>query len=172
MKRRPPRLRALPWACLGISAAMAHEAGAPVAGSALQACAVIAAPAPRLACYDQLAGRPASPATAAAAVAAPVQAPVAAAGKAATTPQQAFGLYAAEHPALSAPASLSTKVVGMGSSANGRPTVALEGGQLWELEQADPLLADGDLVTIKRGALGSFLLTTPNGRTHRVRRLH
>ncbi|HUX74075.1 MAG TPA: hypothetical protein VMV25_09330 [Steroidobacteraceae bacterium] len=49
--------------------------------------------------------------------------------------------------------------------------MTLEGGQLWELYDADPLLAIGDLVTIHRAALGSFLMYTPTGRRHRVERL-
>jgi hypothetical protein len=50
-------------------------------------------------------------------------------------------------------------------------TVTLEGGQLWELDDADPLLAVGETVSISRAALGSFLMETSTKRTHRVRRL-
>ncbi len=50
-------------------------------------------------------------------------------------------------------------------------TVALEGGALWELDQDDPLLAAGNTVTLTRAALGSYLMRTPTGRSHRVRRL-
>lgn len=62
-------------------------------------------------------------------------------------------------------------VIGFGVAPNGRPTVTLDGGQVWELDNADPLLAKGNSVTIKRASLGSFLLTTSTGRTHRVHRL-
>jgi hypothetical protein len=87
-------------------------------------------------------------------------------------PKESFGLYGAEHPTAPTPAALLTaKVVGLGVGGNGRPTVSLDGGQLWELDSADPLLANGDSVTIARAALGSFLMTTPHGRTHRVHRL-
>jgi hypothetical protein len=91
----------------------------------------------------------------------------------APAPKEAFGLYAVEHPVApkSATDSITAKVVGLGLGANGRQTVSLEGGPLWELDGSDALLADGDSVTIKRAALGSYLLTTPAGRTHRVRRL-
>ena len=97
-----------------------------------------------------------------------------AAAAAATPPaKDSFGLYAAEHPVAPAPASSVTlKVVGTGASAGGHPTVSLEGGQLWELDEADPLLHAGDQVSIKRATLGSFLMTTPSGRTHRAHRLH
>jgi hypothetical protein len=142
---------------------MAQGRDAPVPASALKACASIASPAPRLACYDELAGRAAAPTEAPARLDAPAT-PAAA-------PQHSFGLYAAEHPAPATDTSLSAKVVALGASARGRPTVALEGGQLWELDGPDTLLAGGDAVTIRRAALGSYLMTTPQGRTHRVRRL-
>ena len=162
-------LAALPLAGLGLWAAAVvagvQEASAPVPASALKACATIGPPTERLACYDQLAGRPHASVTAPAPEVAAPASPVA-------PPKESFGLYHAEHPAAPPPAaSLTAKVVGIGAAANGHPTVALEGGQLWELDGADPLLANGDSVAIKRAALGSFLMTTPNGRTHRVRRL-
>ena len=53
----------------------------------------------------------------------------------------------------------------------GNMTVGLEGGQVWMLDMLDPILAKGDSVTIKRGKLGSFLLSTPTGRVHRAHRL-
>jgi len=157
-------LRALPWGWLGLSASlMAQGSDAPVPASPLKACAAIAASAPRLACYDELAGRPAAPTEAPAAVLAPAAS--------AAPPLQSFGLYAAEHPVPATGTSLSAKVLALGASANGHLTVALEGGQLWELDGPDALLAGGDAVTITRAALGAFLMTTPQGRTHRVRRL-
>jgi hypothetical protein len=68
---------------------------------------------------------------------------------------------------------LSAKVIALGTSYGGNATVKLEGGQLWELlDGADPVLAEGQTVTIGRAALGSFLLTTAAKRTHRVKRLH
>jgi hypothetical protein len=131
-------------------------------------------PAERLACFEQLAGR-----APAAAQALPVPAPSAATTppspappKTAAPPKESFGLYEAEHPASPKPAAaFNGKVVGLGVSATGRPTVEIEGGQLWELDRPDPLLAAGDSVTINRGTLGSFLMTTPSGRTDRLRRL-
>jgi len=164
--------------------ALAAPQEAAVSMSALRACAGISTADERLACYDQLAARPAAPAetaprvparTAGAAAVPAGAAPAVPAVPAvpAASAAQNFGLYAAEHPAPppATSKSLTLRVVGLGSSAGGRSTVALEGGQVWELEDADPLLADGDAVTIKRAALGSFLMSTPSGRTHRVRRL-
>jgi len=103
------------------------------------------------------------------------QTPPAAPPLPAPTPKQSFGLYAAEHPvapSVASTPSLTAIVLAFGMSSNGRPTVTLEGGQLWELDNSDPLLKTGESVIIKRAALGSFLLTTPTGRIHRVHRLH
>jgi hypothetical protein len=166
----------------------------------LRACAAIAAAAERLACYDQLSGRsapaasaaagpgaaqlapasaPAGPSAAATAAAPPAPTAAAAAPAAPTpavpvpAPPQSFGLYAAEHPAPPPAAkSLTARVASLGHSASGRQTVALEDGQLWELDDGDPLLAVGDTVTIRRASLGSFMIETPSRREHRARRLH
>src|SRR5580658_2729599 len=159
--------------------------------SALRACASIVADAERLACYDRLvapAGANPAPAPAAAtppavvapSSAAPAAAPPAvvaapsAAPAAAPPPTESFGMYAAEHPkppVAVAAAALEAAVVALGTSPSGKMTVQFEGGALWELEEADPLLAVGDVVTINRAALGSYLMHTPTRRTHRVRRL-
>jgi hypothetical protein len=161
---------------------------AAVAQSALEDCAAISSAAERLACYDHLAHRagtsvakpaaatppntaPAPAAAATAAAPAPAQAPGAAAPPAAL-PKDSFGLYAAEHPTPPpAAADLSARVTALGVSDTGRMTVALEGGAVWELAEADRVLAVGDSVAIRRAALGSFLLVTPSKRMHRVRRL-
>jgi hypothetical protein len=184
------QLGAALFAALGFLAAAVAAAGgssASVPPSALHACAVIAADAERLACYDQLSRRAASrPAAAAAAPSSAVppttataRAPAAATSAAATataaaraTTVESFGNYATEHPAAPPKASsLQARVVELGQSASGRMTVSLEGGAVWELDTADPLLAAGDLVDVRRAALGSFLMETPSKRTHRVRRL-
>ena len=172
----------------------------PAPAKDLDACAAIEAQAERLACYDKLAGRGtrqssapnSTPATTAAAPAlAPSPAPASAAGRtsanipgssntapaAATSPgpgtKEAFGLYAAEHPATpkSAFDSITEKVIAVNYDTYGRETVRLEGGGTWQLAGSDPLLANGDSVTINRATLGSYIMTTASGRTHRVRRL-
>ena len=176
MSPRRRSLAALALAGLGMWATVltdAQQASTAVPASALQGCAAIGAPGERLACYDRLAGRaPASP-TALVPGAAPQPSPgVAAPASPAPPPKGSFGLYHAEHPAAPPPvASLTARVVAIGATASGHATVALEGGQLWELDGADPLLANGDSVTIKRAAFGSFLMTTPSQRTLRVHRL-
>lgn len=184
---------------IGASAVQAAET---VAQSALNACSNIAADGERLACYDRLAGRavpnappqaaPASPPAAlpAAAITPPAVAavPAATAPAAAVTaapalvpatpvppPGESFGLYEAEHPKpppAAVPPSLEARVAALGTSAGGRMRVSLEGGAVWELADADPLLAVGDTVTITRAAFGSYLLHTPARRTHRAQRLY
>jgi hypothetical protein len=90
---------------------------------------------------------------------------------AAAPSKQSFGLYAAEHPTVYTTTALTATVIALGVAPNGRPTITLDGGQLWELDNSDPLLSKGDSVTIKRATFGSFLLTTSTGRSHRVHRL-
>jgi hypothetical protein len=141
----------------------AAAAAPPPAAPAAPPAAVQASPA---------AAAPPAAAPPAAAQASPaVAAPPAASAAAAVPPKESFGLYAAEHPAPRVASSLQARVVAVGNSASGRMTVALEGGQLWELDDADPLLAVGETVSIHRAALGSFLMQTATKRTHRVHRL-
>jgi hypothetical protein len=137
--------------------------------SALAHCAAITSADARLACYDALVvgrtkvGSPASPASPAPASSAP---PAAA--------KEDFGLTTVQKQKVrpqKQTESITAAVTGLGTSAIGRLLVKLDNGQSWELDSADPLLAVGNLVTIERGALGSFLLTTPSRRAHHVRRI-
>jgi hypothetical protein len=182
--RPRPVQSAFAAAVLAVLAPAALSAGAPaptVSEAALRACAGLDSDADRLACYDHLAGRgvprAAAPlpdhsatASATAVTAAAPSAPPASAPPSAQT----FGLYAAEHPKAppaAAAASLEGRVLSVGASASGRMTVLLEGGALWELDDADPLLAAGETVTVTRAVLGSYIMHTPSRRTHRARRL-
>jgi hypothetical protein len=164
----------------GLAALAALPAHAQQTAGAAAACTSIEDPTQRLNCYDRASGRPAAargaaPGSPPAATLPAAAAPAASAAAAATAPQakpQSFGLYAAEHPTPPPSASSVTgTVTALGRSASGRPTVTLEDGQLWELDDADPLLAAGDVVSIHRAALGSFEMTTPSKRTHRTHRL-
>jgi hypothetical protein len=151
-------------AALALGSVHAHAAAPSVPMSALKKCADIISPADRLTCYDQLAERPATPVAAAPAAPAPPAAPAA--------PKESFGLYSAEHPAAPPKAAAVTaKIISIQTGSSGRPIVTLEGDQVWELSDSDPLLKSGDAVTIDRGVLGSFIMTTPAGRTHRLHRL-
>jgi hypothetical protein len=151
----------------------------------LAACASIGADAERLACYDRLVGYrahgtaamqevPAGPSAISAASARPVDVSGAVALPASSPlPEPSFGSYAAEHPKPPPAArALSARVTAIGKSSSGRTTVALEGGAQWELDETDPLLAVGDVVTIQRAAFGSYLMRTARARTHRVRRVN
>jgi hypothetical protein len=114
--------------------------------------------------------------TAPAPVAAPATPTPALAGRAPAAESKAdFGLTAAQkRKELDEPVkaqAIDGLVTGFGMSSNGRPWVRLDNAQSWELDQADSLLSVGDKVTIRRATLGSFLLTTPTKRIHRVRRL-
>jgi hypothetical protein len=166
---------------------------APAAPPAATAPAAAAAPAPAPAAVAPVAA--AAGASAAGASAAADRAPAAASKSApATAPKapaatgtarasapatpapaspEAFGLYSAEHPKTEVLTTKSEtlKILEVTAGRNGYPLVHLEGGQLWELSEGDPLLASGESVTIQRAALGSYLMTTPNGRTHRARRV-
>jgi hypothetical protein len=159
---RRPVLAGVPLATLAVCGAVtarADVAHADIPASAMERCAIIADATLRVACYDALAGRQAAPSVAAPSPTAP------------PPPKDAFGLTAVQRPAPEQVQSIDARVVGFGRSANDRPTVRLDNGQLWELDAADPLLAAAEPVTIRRGALGSFLMTTPARHTHRVRRL-
>ena len=185
MKRVVLRLVLGPW-----TAAFADTtAQPPAAQSTLAACARIDDDPGRLACYDRLAGHvaaapagqaaappavpPAGPGKAAASAAAPRGPAQAPGATPAAQPQESFGLYRAEHPPPPPAAqAIAARIETLGRSAGGRTTLTLEGGQLWELDEADPLLAVGVTVSIRGGTFGSFLLETPTKRLHRARRLH
>jgi hypothetical protein len=165
-------LAALSLSTLALASAEAAPVSVPM--SVLKQCAEINEPAKRLACYDQVVERPAAAGTALPknSAVAKDSATAAPAATGAPVPKASFGLYNAEHPAAPAVEALITaKVISIGISSSGRSTVALEGNQVWELDSADPVLANGDTVTVKRGTLGSFILTTAAGRLHRVHRI-
>jgi hypothetical protein len=162
-------------------------------------CAVIPAPDSRLACYDALAHRPADKMPSAAAkstpalaptpvpapttVAAPTTAaaPAAAAAAAAQAPVSAaaiaadpknFGLTPAQqHTADLGPKSITAHISIVSSDQVGRTLVVLDSGETWTVMDNDGRLSSGDAVTIKRAALGSFLMLTPSNHSYRVRRL-
>lgn len=178
--------RAIHVALLGTSAigtafADTSPSGANALRSGVARCAAITDRDYRLTCYDALASQTASasiapaslPALPVASAPAPAQA-----APAATPPIQAesvrpedFGLSPAQRGLPDKQiTSITARVVGFARSSAGRTLIELDNGQSWELDEADPLLGAGDPVTIRRASLGSFLLTTPTKRTHRVKR--
>jgi hypothetical protein len=178
MNRLGKKLQHSPLAAL-IASMLAVQGASAQAPASLNACAAITTPSDRLACYDRLATQapaPAAPATPAkvppAATVSSATAPAAPAASApAQPPKESFGLYSAEHPVVQTIPAVKGTVISMGQSANGHQTFTLDGGQLWELDVADPLLVRGETVSIKRATLGSFLVTTSTGRVHRAHRL-
>ena len=181
-------------ACLlSLAAATVAAAG----DETLAHCAAIAAPDARLACYDALAHRPADAAPSAGAVkpsasgaakppaAAAATPPATAAEKpsAAAAPASAaaisaqdpnnFGLsLAQQHMAFAGPTSIKARVEAINSGPNGQTYIVLDSGQTWTMAENDGWLSKGDAVTIKRAALGAFLLTAPSNHSYHVRRVH
>jgi hypothetical protein len=83
----------------------------------------------------------------------------------------AFGLYGAEHPNQPVlKKSLTADVIDVVARRDGHQLVVIDGSQLWELDGTDWLLAKGDSVTIRRSALGAFILKTPTGRSFHAKR--
>ncbi len=84
-----------------------------------------------------------------------------------------FGLTQTQQHA--APVGLSTiqaRIAKFVDSRTGRGYVVLDNGQTWMMtdQDEDARLGAGDLVTIKRASLGSFLMLTPSKRSYHVRR--
>jgi len=156
-------------------------------------CAAVAGDAARLACYDQAFGRPDSNSTpggpaapaaqATSASAIPAAAAPAVAMPSATAAAQAreeFGLSEAAKRARDPekaremmPESIAAVVAKVVRRPTGESIVTLENEQVWE--QAEPgttvLLKAGDSVTIRKAALGSYVLVTPSRAAVRVRRV-
>lgn len=142
-------------------------------------CATISADADRLACYDTLARRLASnpPPKAPLAASAPqaAQAPVARSAPAAPAAQTAetFGLTPAQqHIEYSGPTSIQAHITKLTPDvATGSAMAILDNAQSWKIANDDGALRVGDLVTIKRAALGSFMLWSPSNHSYHARRL-
>jgi len=173
---------------LGLSVA----AGAAPSNDDMARCAAIAAPDARLACYDGLAHRPAEKIPSAVAtpparsareasatvptVAAPASAAAATAQVPAAAPNPAdpknFGLTPAQqHTTESGPKSIAAQISIVSANHAGQTVVALDNGQAWTVMDNDGRLAAGDAVTIRRAALGSFLMMAPSNHSYRVRRV-
>lgn len=137
-------------AALAVLAADAPEA---TLRQELRGCVAISAADARLACYDSVAQRHTSP------------------EKVAQQAKQEFGLPATNRVGSPAIEAIEAKVVGIGRSASARPTLALDNGQVWEVDASEPPLDVGQTVSIKRASMSSFLLTTPRKRSYRARRV-
>jgi hypothetical protein len=125
-------------------------------------CAGIATPDERLACYDALA-KPKSPQ--------PQAAPaVAARPERSVDDATTFGLVRRAPGSVQGPQQINAVVTGVSVDRQGSVLVALDNGQSWTFNDPDARLNAGDAVTIRRAALGSFLMTTPSRHTYRVQR--
>jgi hypothetical protein len=184
------RQRVRRWAqvsALGGFFASALAVAAPSA-AALARCAAIAEPGARLACYDALSGvksdsktAAASPAavaapTPAAGASAPAPAPAPAAASSFASDPQNFGLTEAQRAPASlqaGPKSIEAHVTKMNETRQGSASAVLDNGQIWVFvdgeQEAD--VRPQDLITIKRGALGSFVLVTRSHHSYHVRRI-
>lgn len=144
--------------------ALAHATSVPAAQ--LARCAAIAAAAQRLSCYDALAAS-VLPARAAGASGAAAHSDAAAAPSDASS----FGLPPPQLALMQGPSSIHARLQGVTSNPYGDTIVQLDNGQAWKVEQSDAPLWSGEAVTIRRAALGSFLMVTSDRHSYRVERL-
>jgi hypothetical protein len=144
---------------------------APVAPAAA-ASGASAAPAPSTATRAgaKAAAAPAAASTVAAPAAAAATAGSAAAAAAPTADAKSFGLTRHPPPAEEGPQRIQAKVTRVDTDRLGNVHVSLDNGQAWIFNAPEALLRVGEPVTIKRGTIGSFLLTTASHHTYRVQR--
>jgi len=89
----------------------------------------------------------------------------------ASTDAKSFGLMKHVVPSDPRPDHIQAKVTRVDTSRLGSIRLSLDNGQVWTFDATDALIHAGDPITIKRGALGSFLLTTPAHHTYKAERL-
>ena len=154
---------------MGVAPAKAAERTA----EAMLACADESDDAQRLRCFDAVvANMRKAPPPAATVAAAPAAAPQPAAPT--VTPEQKFGargeIKPDRHEDLS---ELNATVTALGAKPHGELIVTLDNAQVWAEIAANSRvkLKVGDTVKIERGALGSFSLIAPNGRSSKVSRI-
>jgi hypothetical protein len=142
----------------------------------------------RLACYDRAAGRTPGTSTVAPAPAMAPVAPVAPAAAVAVAPPApvgpppATGVAAFGAPSMPVTKAeraaeverIEAKVTAVRVLARGEQVLTLENGQVWQQTETtrEQQFAVGDVVVIRKGLLGSFLLTLATGsRNSRVKRI-
>ena len=76
-----------------------------------------------------------------------------------------------QHVASAGPTSIKARIAAISPGPNGQTYLVLDSGQTWTMGENDGWLSTGDAVTIKRAALGSFLLTAPSNHSYHVRRV-
>jgi len=150
------------FACLGL-AAVRGVAQTTVELAALERCASITSDAARLACYDAVT----DVARGMAAPAAPPAASAASTGEsaraeaAASPGVEAFGVEQVEDRAVEMLDEIHSRLVGEFSGWRGNTVFRLENGQVWRQSDNGRLVfqADAPLVTIRRGAFGTYRLS-------------
>lgn len=159
------------------------------ANAAFMSCASEQDDARRLACFDaavaQVRAQPAPPVASSAPAPAPAPAATAAAtaAAAATVPlskEERFGLRgdlkeekAKKAPELTELQELRATVTKVAAKPHGELVLTLDNGQVWYEIQANSgiRVKTGDQVTIRSGALGSYSVVAPNGRSSKVTRV-
>src|SRR2546423_6891408 len=165
----------------GLAGLMPPARAAPGVSAEMTRCAAIAAPDERLACYDALvcAGIVAAEERLACydALAKPKLPDAqtspgdAVRPKGSATDTQSFGLSPLQLPAApEGPKLIKALATRVTVDRAGNVLVSLANGQSWTFNDQDALLRPGDSVTIRRAALGSFLLTAGR-RSYRARRV-
>jgi len=89
---------------------------------------------------------------------------------AAADPAKSFGLTKHTAPSEEGPNHIQAQVTKVDTDRLGKVRVSLDNGQAWTFNAPEALIRVGDAVTIRRGALGSFLLTTPAHHTYKAQR--
>jgi hypothetical protein len=148
-------------ALLGVGAA---HATADVVPPALRACVNVKNKSERLACYDRTIEQLSSDS----ATATPERSAVANFG--ASSMRGSARAQKIEREELIA---VSAHVTALGHDASGALVIDLDNGQQWRQTSgsSSPLLEVGHEVTISRAALNSFRMSTPSGRTLKVKRV-
>ncbi|WP_425529821.1 hypothetical protein [Xanthomonas campestris] len=156
---RRQRRHAMPmWKFFG-TLLMVCATSATAQEAATHACASVLDPLPRLACYD--ASFPPSAAVRAAEAGRGIR---------------EFGRDPAHTPATltgKPPAQVSATVRAVAYQTDGARVVVLDSQQRWALTESTSRghLAEGDAVTIRSAAMGSYMLVTPGGVALRARRI-
>jgi hypothetical protein len=160
---RTPATAAPPSA--GAGATGASTAPVPTAPAPAAVTTAVSAPAPA-----STVSATRVPVAAAAPASAPMPAP--ATPTAALNDPRHFGLNPAQlHAPPPGPQSIQARVANISRNRTGTAYLALDNGQTWTYTDEDSRLGPGDLVTIKRAVLGSFLMTTPSKRSYHVQRV-
>jgi len=163
------RFRRATFPCLTLVAGLAATQGA----WADHPCGAIADDPARLACYDAAFGRAATKSMG-------TGLPAASEADAAAQAKKEFGLSESDKRALdparagpTRPDSIAAKVAAVSKRPTGEWVVTLEDGQVWAQAESDTraMIRVGDEVTVRRAALGSYVLVSANRVAMRVRRI-